>query len=194
MNAIQYTEVLKKLLSPGKLWRDLTLFGQDIYLMLLAIAQEFERTDAEIEQLALENLPATSSELLADWEAFVGIPDDCVPVLGTQGERQLNAMTRLVSEDILTEAELIQQAAVLGYDIEVITHLVPVCGPLVCGETIAQSTERFWIIIRVNGVTGGARVGAMVCGDIIGGSDINNLFCFVRRNVLEHYEIQYEIL
>lgn len=193
MNAQQYTEALKILLAPGKLWRDLTLIGQDIYLTLLAMAQEFERTDEQITQLPFENLPATASNLLSDWEVFVGLPDDCTPFLGSQSERRDNAMTRIVSEDILTEAELITQAAIMGYDIEIITDAVAVCGELICGETIAQNDQRFWVVVQVNDITGGARVGAMVCGDIIGGSGIDNLTCLVRRNVLEHYEIEFVI-
>lgn len=113
MNAESYARMLKKLLPPGRLWK----LVQDSWIskVFLAIGDELARVHARAQDLLLESDPRTATEMLDEWEEFLGLPDDCdSPGSMTTTERRNAATQKLVSRGGQTPQFYIDLAAAFG--------------------------------------------------------------------------------
>ncbi|MFT4118680.1 YmfQ family protein [Bradyrhizobium sp.] len=117
MTGDQYGEQLDALLPQGLAWPR----EQDARIRLLtrALAEEFSRVDARGDDLVREANPATTSELLPDWEAAAGLPDDCVSSGQTLQERRAALISKLTEVGGASIPYFIQLAASLGYTITI---------------------------------------------------------------------------
>lgn len=116
--ADDYKQLLKSLLPPGEAFpRDV---GTNLDQLLAALAEEWARIDARGDQLIVDGLPATTSELLTDWERVLGLPDKCAGTLETtmQGRRNA-AVSKLTSTGGQSRAYFIAVAKALGYTITI---------------------------------------------------------------------------
>jgi uncharacterized protein YmfQ (DUF2313 family) len=59
--------------------------------------------------------PRGASQLLSEWEAFVGLPDACTLVAGTESERRAAVHAKLTSTGGASASYFIQLADALGY-------------------------------------------------------------------------------
>lgn len=91
---------------------------------LLAFAPTFARLNARANFLVDDAFPATSLELLPEWELSVGLPDPCAGPAPTLQARRKQVVARLASYGGQSKAYLIQYALNLGYVIT-ITEFVP---------------------------------------------------------------------
>lgn len=74
---VSYTEVAIESLPPGPLWdadRD-----EGLYNLLTGLAREKARAHDHLQKIVLEANPGTMDETLPEWEAMLGLPDDCAP-------------------------------------------------------------------------------------------------------------------
>ncbi|MCA3315198.1 MAG: DUF2313 domain-containing protein [Roseomonas sp.] len=77
MDASAYLSQLLGLLPPGDaLAREP---GSRLERLLSVPAAELARVDGRVEALLLESDPARTTEMLADWERALGLPDECYP-------------------------------------------------------------------------------------------------------------------
>lgn len=114
----EYAELLKNLLPPGQAFPREP--GSNMEQVLLGMAEELARVEIRADQLAVEVNPASSVELLSDWERAAGLPDKCAGVLEdtVQGRRQA-LLTKLTSVGGQSKAYFIALAAALGYEISI---------------------------------------------------------------------------
>lgn len=117
MTQEDYRAALAALLPTGAAWPRDT--GSTLMLLLRAMAAEFERLDGRAAQLLAETDPASTTELLPDWERVVGLPDPCVTQVQTVAERRQALEGRLTSVGGQSRAFFIQLAARLGYTITI---------------------------------------------------------------------------
>ena len=116
-SAEEYREALAGLLPTGLAWpRDPQSTLQRV---LASLAVELERIDMRAAQLLAETDPATTSELLPDWERVVGLPDPCVTTEQTVAERRQALEGRLTSVGGQSRRFFIELAARLGYSITI---------------------------------------------------------------------------
>lgn len=88
--------------------------------LLAALAEEWARIDARGEQLIVDALPLTSTELLSDWERNAGLPDKCAGTLETTMQGRLNALVaKLTSNGGQSIPYFIAVAKALGYEITI---------------------------------------------------------------------------
>lgn len=137
MTAEQYARQLKQLLPPGRLWN--LLAGSWIEKVLLAIGDEFERVDTRGSDLVDESFPSTTDEMLSEWEAALGLPDDCDEDLSlTDDERRDRITEKLISRGGQTPQFFIDMADVLGVTVTIdegqYTNLR--CGVAECGSPL----------------------------------------------------------
>lgn len=113
----EYGDALAGLLPTGAAWpRD----PQSALLRLVrSLAVELERMDQRAAQLLAETDPASTSELLPDWERVVGLPDPCVTTGQTVAERRQALEGRLTSVGGQSRRFFIELAARLGYSITI---------------------------------------------------------------------------
>jgi uncharacterized protein YmfQ (DUF2313 family) len=115
--ADEYRDALAALLPSGLAWpRD-----PDASLMrfVASLAVEFSRVDARAAQLLAETDPASTTELLPDWERVVGLPDPCVTQVQTVAQRRQALEGRLTSVGGQSRRFFIELASRLGYSVTI---------------------------------------------------------------------------
>lgn len=114
---VEYQDALSALLPQGAAW------SREVQAPLMrflgALALELSRVDGRAAQLLAETDPASTTELLADWERVVGLPDPCVTLAQTVAERRLALEGRLTSVGGQSRAFFIGLAARLGYSVTI---------------------------------------------------------------------------
>jgi uncharacterized protein YmfQ (DUF2313 family) len=112
--AADYLEQLKTLLPPGQAFPREA--GTTLHALLDGMSLELARVDARGEDLPLEAIPSSSSELLVDWERVAGLPDKCSGVLEETLQGRKNVlMAKLSSTGGQSAPDFIELAASLGY-------------------------------------------------------------------------------
>lgn len=113
-----YAKHLRGLLPTGRLWR------QEEESVLHRLVTAFGVELAEIEERGadalLESDPRTTTELLPEWEALVGLPDPCIGALAVGTEaRRAAVLARLVSLGGMNPAIYIAKGLELGFTITI---------------------------------------------------------------------------
>lgn len=91
----KYKQLLINLFPGGKLWQP---NEQPVFNALLeSSAQELCRVDDRNAQMLLEIDPRTTSEAIDQWEAFLGIPDECTSDEQTEDERRTQIIQKLTN-------------------------------------------------------------------------------------------------
>jgi len=113
----EYRDALAALLPSGGAWpRDP---GSVLMRFIASLAIEFARLDARAAQLLAESDPAATTELLADWERVVGLPDPCVTQAQTIAQRRQALEGRLTAVGGQSRRFFIELASRLGYTITI---------------------------------------------------------------------------
>lgn len=113
----EYRDALAQLLPGGAAWsRDP---AAPMMRFLAALGVELERLDGRAAQLLAETDPASTTELLSDWERVVGLPDPCVTLAQTVAERRLALEGRLTAVGGQSRAFFIALAFRLGYSVTI---------------------------------------------------------------------------
>ena len=113
-----YQRLLHHLLPPGRLWESLCQPGTQFGQLLLALAEELANIDGRAQNLIDEVNPLTATELLPEWETFVGLPE-CGIEGQTDNQRRnaIKAKLNLVGDNRIDY--FIEVAASLGYTITI---------------------------------------------------------------------------
>lgn len=113
----EYRDALAALLPSGAAWpRDPE---SQLMRFIGGLAVEFSRLDARAAQLLAETDPASTTELLPDWERVVGLPDPCVTLAQTVAQRRQALEGRLTAVGGQSRRFFIELAARLGYSITI---------------------------------------------------------------------------
>lgn len=95
VNRAAYLAQLKALIPPGRAWSRER--GTTLGAFLEAAAHELAEIDGEAVALLLDIRPATTTELLPDWERVAGLPDNCSSLASTLVERRASLLTKIVT-------------------------------------------------------------------------------------------------
>lgn len=143
--AEQYAGALRGLVPPGRIWPE--SLDSHLSLLLLGVAEEFVRLEQRGHDLVDEADPRTTTEMLADWEAMAGLPDDCHGLGATLEARRAELVARLTSQGSLSRAFYIGIAAQLGFTVTSIDEFTPSApGP----GGLGYSGNDWWFVWRVN--------------------------------------------
>lgn len=117
MTPERYAEQLDALLPQGQAWPREP--GSRLHALTRALAEEFARVEARADALLSEALPATTLEMLEDWERVTGLPDPCVTESQTIQERRNAMLARLTSAGGQSREFFISLAECLGFTITI---------------------------------------------------------------------------
>ena len=96
LSEADYFQKLRQLLPPGPAF-DFEL-QPDVAALMAALAPELARIDGQDAALLLELNPATATDLLPDWEGYLGLPDVCtVPGSQSLEERRQAVLDKLTA-------------------------------------------------------------------------------------------------
>ena len=120
------------LLPPGPAWpRDLDAM---LTQMLRGLAVSPARGHARQVALLADLNPATTVELLPEWEASLGLPDPCSGPGATIGARRAQVLARLRADDGQRISYYVQVATDLGYTVEIAELSNGRCDETACNE------------------------------------------------------------
>ena len=119
-SATDYLWQFQRLLPRGRVWH--RGWGTTQAAHLLTLMPTWAALDARAGELIPDAFPCTTTELLPEWEATLGLPDPCVqPPLSTLQQRQAAVCAKFVARGGQSREYFIGIAASLGYEIEIET-------------------------------------------------------------------------
>lgn len=117
-----YRNVLQGLIPRGRVWpRDPDAVLTDL---LSGLAPIYERSNGRAADLLIDVFPATTDELLPEWEKSLGLPDPCAGPAATIQARRAQVVAKLTNSGGQSVAYFIDYAAKLGFVIT-ITEYAP---------------------------------------------------------------------
>ena len=144
-SAQDFARALLALLPSGRVWPKDLESTQGLFMQALA---QVYAADGTVAYLVVDAFPATTVELLPEWENTLGLPDPCAGPSPTLGQRIAQVVARLTDSGGQSVAYFVELARRLGYDITV-TQYAPSrfgrrFGSLFGGEAWARgaSTRR----------------------------------------------------
>lgn len=122
LTAADFLAALQSLLPRGRVWpRD----SDAVQTKTLAgCAPTYARLTDRANNLITDSFPASTYELLPEWEASLGLPDPCAGEAPTVPQRRAQVISRLTATGGQSIAYFTAVAAALGYAIT-ITQFVP---------------------------------------------------------------------
>lgn len=111
-SADAYATQLAQLLPPGAAWTHED--GTVLAALLAALAQEPARVDAMAHELLAELDPHQTLQLLPQWEAMCGLPDQCSQVGETIAERRAAVLAKLSAQGGQTPEHFAELATLLA--------------------------------------------------------------------------------
>ena len=146
----QQADILAQYLRDDSLHEAKNKDGSTLRKILIGLASEWLNFRSKINEVSNEYNPKTTTKLIEEWEQFVGIPDNCIPVASTIEQRRLNVLLKLAGINATTEAQFKNVASILGYNIEVSngvsTSTFPLTLPFLL---ISEASAPFTIVITL---------------------------------------------
>lgn len=185
--ADEYLSQLKGLLPMGPAW-DLERVPE-LAAVLVGISAEFARIDARDFALYTEMDPAKVSELVPDWEAVMGLPDDCLGDSPAFGDRQLAVQQRLTAVGSQTAAYFVLIAKGQGYPNATVTQSrAPRFGRARFGTAHfgTWKVQFMWTLNTGGRQRLGRRFGISYWGERFGANPGSALECLISRYAPAH--------
>lgn len=118
-----YTGALLSLLPRGRVWPKDPDSAQA--KLMAGLAPSFQRLDARAQTLLVDAFPATTTELLPEWESSLGLPDPCDGPGQTVDQRRAQVLNKFVSAGGQSVAYFVGVLTRLGYPDATITQYAP---------------------------------------------------------------------
>lgn len=156
-----YATAARALMPRGRAWPDDP--GTVQSKLLGALAGTFERNDAAASDLLDHGLPGDNPELLAEWEASLGLPDPCAGPNATEAQRRDQVRARFAGGGGQSRGRYIEYARELGFDVEIVNHAPFRAGHSRIGSPLASDAWTFVWTVRVIANRGGLSPGVLAC-------------------------------
>ncbi|ALR75850.1 YmfQ family protein [[Enterobacter] lignolyticus] len=184
-----YAGALGALLPTGRVW---PLASKTVQAAVLrALGSAFQRSDADAINLIAGAFPPTATSMLPEWEATLGLPDDCaIGEIDGVSDRQRMVVAKLISTGGLNRDYYIRVAAALGYTITITQFRPSMCGMSVCGDALNGDEWPFtWQINAPQTTIKYALSGASYCGDSLSSWGNKQLECAITKIAPSHLRL-----
>lgn len=126
-NALPYLDnafLLASHFPIGRLWGSAFNAQTNFGKLVLGLAVEYYRLGLLTEEVSIETDIDNATELLAEWEESVGIPNACFSDMGSIAEKRRNVKLLFTNfGGVQTKDDLVRVAAIFGYTIEITTGI-----------------------------------------------------------------------
>jgi uncharacterized protein YmfQ (DUF2313 family) len=175
-----YQQAMLRLLPRGRVWRGDS--ASNLSATLLALAPTYTRSMAAAAQVLIDADPATTENLLAEWEASLGLPDPCTVSSPSIEQRQAAVRAKFGARGALTKDYFIALAAALGFSVT-ITEFSPASVGRPCGLPLCGAAWAFaWEVSAPEITTFYSAVGHSAVGDPLTSYDAGELVCRITRD------------
>jgi len=130
-----FQQALSRLLPRGRVWRRDP--SSNLSALMLALAPSWTRNTAAAAQVLIDASPATTMNLLEEWEESLGLPDPCTAANPSIQQRQAAVRAKWGARGALTIAYFVALAANLGFTIT-ITEFAPFVVDMPCDEPLHE--------------------------------------------------------
>lgn len=147
-SAADYLRVLQALMPRGKVWpRDPASLQAKV---LTGLATLYESHNQRSANLLVDAFPATSVELLPEWEATLGLPLAVAGPNPSTAARQALVLARFVGSLGVSVVDLTQYAALLGYKVTITSSAPFRCGQSHCGQGLGGIEQIFGLFVTAS--------------------------------------------
>ncbi len=147
LDSAQLGDSLAQLLPQGSFWSAKNDPDSVLRRVLVAIAEEAAKVQGATVDRVRESDPRTTSELLQDWEAELGLPDPCAPDPISMAQRVAAVVAKYTAQGGQSAQFFIDLAAALGFQVTIEEHGQFRAGEGVAGEEIAGADAAFaWTV------------------------------------------------
>jgi uncharacterized protein YmfQ (DUF2313 family) len=133
-----FHQAMLRLLPRGPAWRADP--ASNLSATLLGLAPTYTRSSAAAAQVLVDANPDTTENLLAEWEASLGLPDPCTAANPSLQQRQAAVRAKFGARGSLSVPFFIALAAELGFTIT-ITEFAPFTAEMACDLPV---TDAIW--------------------------------------------------
>jgi uncharacterized protein YmfQ (DUF2313 family) len=112
-----YLNTFLNLLPQGRLWDKEP--GSPMYQAIASLILTISRLSDSASNLLTDSFIGTTDFLLPEWQASLGLPDECQPANATFIQQRNQAIARFIGVGGQSVSFIIQYAATLGFDISV---------------------------------------------------------------------------
>ena len=135
-----YQQAMLRLLPTGRVWRRDP--ASTLSAVMLALAPTYTRSTAAAAQVLIDASPATTQNLLVEWENSLGLPDPCTAANPSIQQRQAAVRAKWGARGALTTAYFVSMAAALGFVIT-ITEFAPFAVDMGCDQGLSEPEWAF---------------------------------------------------
>lgn len=187
LTAEDYAQHLKVLFPQGAAWR---LEAGSVQASLLnAMAEELARVDARSKELLSQIDPRTTSELLNEWEATLGLPDNCGSPPTLMQHRRNAVLAKIAAVGGQSKQYFIELASVFGFAIT-ITEFSPFTAGSTVGAPIYGSDWAYaWQVNAPLNTITTFRAGQSAAGEPLRAWGNDRLECLLTRYKPAHTTI-----
>ncbi|WP_069267430.1 YmfQ family protein [Paraburkholderia nodosa] len=144
-SAADYLRALQALLPRGRVWPRDTDAKQSAVLGTLTPV--FERLNARANNLLIDAFPASTYELLPEWELTLGLPDPCAGEQPTVAARRAQVLARFAGTGGQSIQYFIDYAARLGFTVTVTQYAPFRMGQQAMGSQLGSPDWAFtWAV------------------------------------------------
>lgn len=188
--AADHLAALQALLPTGPVWpRD---SGSTLAAVCRGVAILVARVQARADALLVDSFPATTAELLPEWERSLGLPDTCVGDDPSTQQRRARVLARLTARGGQSVPYFTAQAAALGFTVDVQEFAVARAGLTRVGERLNGEAWAHTFRIRAPAQTVTfAQSGLAKVGDPLASWGNQVLTCTLARLAPAHTVIQF---
>ena len=122
---------------------------------LVAMGNQLDIALASADQLSAEMFPDTVSQTLLDWERVYGLPDPCVTIVQTSGQRKAALVSKVNAHGGQSRAYFIGVAEAIGYVGATIDEFAPANCNDNCNSVLNSDADRFTWQLNLPFTTGG---------------------------------------
>ena len=131
----EYTSAIQSLFPVGRVWPRTS--DSVMTTLIRALAAAYQQSDADAVQLLVDAFPSTASALLAEWEATLGLPDDCAcNASSDEAARRPAVVSKLISTGGQSADYFASLLSAMGYSISIKQFRTARAGLSVCGDAI----------------------------------------------------------
>lgn len=153
---------------------------------LAALAPSYTRSTAAALQVLVDASPATTQNLLPEWEESLGLPDPCTPASPTLEQRQANVRAKFAARGSMSVSYFITLAATLGFDITITEFTDYTIGEAVGLPMYGPAWAYAWQVSSPQIQTFYFEAGSSAVGDPLATFDVGELVCqFLRYKPAE---------
>ena len=175
-----FQQAMLRLLPSGRVWRRDP--DSNLSAVILALAPTYTSSTAAAAQVLIDASPATTQNLLVEWENSLGLPDPCTATNPSIEQRQAAVRAKWGARGALTPAYFIALADALGFAIT-ITEFSPFAVDMNCDAPLLEPEWAFtWQVNAPQIVTFYFSVEDSSVDDPLETYDAGELVCRITRD------------